>query len=225
MDILEAMAARHSVRRYTDQKIEPEIVTELREEIRQCNELGNLRIQLVLEEPEAFGGILAHYGLFKGVRNYLALVGEDGEDLYERAGYYGERIVLKAQMLGLNTCWVAATYSRRKSRIEVKEGERLVCVIALGYGANQGRPHRNKPLEKLYRVEQGTMPDWFRRGVEAAMLAPTAVNRQQFLLIWTGERVRAEATGGALSKLDLGIVKYHFEIGAGREHFTWDVIK
>jgi len=160
--------------------------------------------------------------MFKGVRNYIALVGRDEEPLYEKAGWYGERIVLKAQMLGLNTCWIAGTYSKKKIKVTVDEGERLVCVIALGYGENQGRQHRNKPMEKLYRIETGTMPDWFRRGLEAAMLAPTAVNQQKFLFTWTGERVRAEATGNGLSHLDLGIVKYHFEVGAGKENFRWD---
>ena len=221
MDILEAMAARHSVRRYTDRRIEPEIAAKLQEEIRQCNEEGGLRMQLVLEEPEAFGGFLTHYGLFKGVRNYIALVGEEREDLYERVGWYGERIVLKAQMLGLNTCWVAATYSKKKSRITIDEGQRLVCVIALGYGANQGRPHHDKAMEKRYHTETGTVPDWFLKGMKAAMLAPTAVNQQKFLFTWTGSAVKAEATGNALSRLDLGIVKYHFAVGAGRENFYW----
>ena len=126
MDVLEAMKNRHSVRRYTERQIEEDVADLLREEIEICNRDGALRIQLILEEPEAFGSILAHYGLFSGVRNYIALVGKNAEDLDERAGYYGERIVLKAQQLGLNTCWVAATYSKRKNRIRLEEDERIV---------------------------------------------------------------------------------------------------
>lgn len=222
MDIFEAMLCRHSVRRYTDRSIEETAVRQLQAEIEDCNAAGGLRIQLVLEEPQAFGNVLAHYGFFQGVKNYIALVGSESETLDERAGYFGERIVLKAQMLGLNTCWVAATYSRRKSRIQVSEGERLVCVIALGYGANQGRPHRNRPMEKLYRAE-GELPDWFRRGVEAAMLAPTAVNQQKFCFTLLREQtVRAESGRGSCTKIDLGIAKYHFEIGAGAEQFCWE---
>lgn len=221
MDVFEAMKARHSVRRYTDRKIEENIAALLREEIDACNCEGGLRIQLILDEPLAFGNILAHYGLFKGVKNYIALVGKSSDDLDERVGYYGERIVLKAQMLGLNTCWVAATYSRKKSRIQVDSGEKVVCVIALGYGANQGRAHRNRPMEALYKVP-GEMPDWFQRGVEAAMLAPTAVNQQRFLFVLCGDHmVRAEAGKGSCTKIDLGIVKYHFEIGAGMNNFQW----
>ncbi|MBQ6807666.1 MAG: nitroreductase [Firmicutes bacterium] len=221
MDILQAMQARHSVRKYTAQKIEPEKVQALQEEIAACNQEADLRIQLFTEAPEAFGSLLAHYGLFHGVQNYIALVGKESASLEEKVGYYGERLVLKAQMLGLNTCWVAASFSRRKCKAEIAADEKLVCVIALGYGTNQGRPHRNKPLESLCRYE-GEIPTWFLRGMEAAMLAPTAINQQKFRFHLHGDQVRAEATGGPYSLVDLGIVRYHFELGAGQENFSWE---
>ena len=221
MTEMEAILARHSVRRYTDRKIEGETLEQLRREIELCNEESGLHIQLILEEPEAFGSVFAHYGLFKGVRNYIAMVGTDEPEFAEKVGWYGERIVLKAQMLGLNTCWVAATYSKKRNRIRLEEGERVACVIAVGYGANQGRQHRNHPVEERFCAETGEVPDWFMQGVEAAMLAPTAVNQQKFLFTWTGTAVKAEATGNAMSRIDLGIAKYHFMIGAGEEEFQW----
>jgi hypothetical protein len=88
-------------------------------------------------------------------------------------------------------------------------------VLALGYGATQGVPHRSKPMEALCRVD-GAMPDWFRAGMEAAMLAPTAVNQQKFLITLSGDRAEAKSLGGFYSMVDLGIVRYHFEIGSGR---------
>jgi len=57
--------------------------------------------------------------------------------------------------------------------------------------------------------------------VEAALLAPTAVNQQKFRFTLSDRTVKAEATGGFSSRVDLGIVKYHFERGAGTEHFRW----
>jgi len=153
------------------------------------------------------------------VRNYIALVGKKGRGLDEKIGYYGERVVLKATALGLSTCWVALSYSKRKSACMIKPGETLRCVVALGYGENRGVPHQSKPMEALCCADD--MPAWFRAGVEAAMLAPTAVNQQKFLLTLSGNTVKAEATGGFYSKIDLGIVKYHFEIGAGKENFRW----
>lgn len=76
---------------------------------------GKMRIQLVTDEPEAFRGFLARRGHFVGVRNYIAFVGQKDDTLDERTGYYGERLVLLAQQLGLNTCWVAATYRKKNA--------------------------------------------------------------------------------------------------------------
>lgn len=220
MNINEAMKARHSVRAYINKPIEPNTVKKLREEIDACNKEGDLNIQLITDEPEAFTGMLARYGHFSGVSNYIAMVGKKGSGLSERLGYYGERIVLFAQALGLNTCWVGLTYSKRKSKIDVPKGEKLVCVISLGYGETQGKPHKDKPMEQLCEVK-GEMPGWFRSGMEAAMLAPTATNQQKFILTLDGKTVKAKALTGPYSVLDLGIVKYHFEVGAGKDNFNW----
>ena len=220
MDLLQAMRARHSVRAYEDKPVPPAVRAALEEEIAACNARFGLKMRLVTEEPNAFGSFLVHYGKFKGVRNYLALVGDDAADVNERAGYCGERVVLLAQALGLNSCWVALTFSKRAVRraLGLNKGEKLVCVIALGYGKTQGVPRRSKPAEKVMRAENP--PAWFLAGVEAALLAPTAVNQQKFLFKLVGERgVRAECTGGFYGKVDLGIVRCHFELGAGAENF------
>ena len=212
--INEAMRNRHSVRSYSDRKIEKEKVDELRKAIDECNRSSGLNIQLVTEEPTAFDSFMAHYGKFSGVRNYIAMVGKKGED--EKIGYYGEKLVLLAQSMGLNTCWVALTFSKRKAGCKVGSGEKLLCAIALGYGNTQGVEHKSKPMTDLCKV-QGDMPGWFKDGMEAAMLAPTAMNQQKFLFTLDGEKATAEKTGGMYSLVDLGIVKYHFEVGSGKE--------
>lgn len=222
MTILKAMQARHSVRSYKDTPLKTEDIKTLQNEIDACNKESGLHIQLVTDEPKAFDSFMAHYGKFSGVRNYIALIGKKGAGLEEKLGYYGERLLLLAQTLGLNTCWVALTFGKgaATSRCTIAPGEKLVCVVALGYGATQGAAHKSKPMEALCRVE-GAMPDWFRSGINAAMLAPTAMNQQKFMISLNGNTVTAESLGGFYSKTDLGIVKYHFEIGAGRENFSW----
>jgi hypothetical protein len=221
MDFMQAIENRHSVRDYTDKKIDGDIVSELQKEINLCNGEGKLHIQLVTDEPEAFGGIMAHYGKFNNVKNYIALIGKKGPELEEKIGYYGEALALKAQQLGLNTCWVALTFSKGKSRCKINKGEKLVCVLSLGYGRTQGVPHKSKSLLELCKAE-GEMPQWFKRGMDAAILAPTATNQQKFLITFSGNRVSAKSTGGFYSKVDLGIVKKHFEIGAGVDNFSWE---
>lgn len=216
MELKEAMERRHSVRQYTDRPVPPEVLARLNEEIARHNREGGLHIQLVAEEPEAFKGALAHYGSFRGVRNYLCMIGPKGPGLEEALGYHGEALVLEAARLGLDSCWVALTFRKRKCRCTVAPGEKLVCVIALGYGTSCGVPHKSRPLSEVCQGEE-PLPDWFRAGVEAALLAPTAVNQQKFLLTLEGEKVQAKATGGFYSGVDLGIVKYHFELGSGRK--------
>ena len=219
MELTEAVRARHSVRSYLDKPIEPESLDSLRALIDEINREQGLHIQLVTDEPKAFSSFLAHYGLFDNIRNYIALIGPEGEKLDEICGRYGEKIVLEAQMLGLNTCWVKLTYRKIPGAFSVEQGEKLVCVIALGYGKTHGKPHRSKPLSAV--MEGTDHPDWFIRGVECALLAPTAVNQQKFKFSRDGSRVSASAGRGSCTKIDLGIAKYHFEIGAGKENFEW----
>lgn len=220
MNMTEAMKARHSVRQYKNQPINIETISALQAEIDACNKESGMHIQLVTNEPKAFDGFMAHYGKFSGVTNYIALIGKKGSGLDEACGYYGERLVLKAQELGLNTCWVAMTYSKIKTAFTVGQGEKLYVVIAIGYGENQGVPHKSKAISEVAKVE-GNIPDWFKNGMEAVLLAPTAMNQQKFLFTLDDGKVSVKAGKGFYTKLDLGIVKYHFEVGAGKDNFVW----
>lgn len=214
MEIVKAIEERHSVRQYVDKEIDASVLAELEAEINECNKESGLNIQLVKNEPKAFDGFMAHYGKFSGVKNYVALVGKKGGKLDELCGYYGERIVLKAQQLGLNSCWVAMTYKKVPDAFTVKKGEKLTVVISIGYGKTQGVAHKVKTVKQVSNVNENT-PDWFKKGVEAALLAPTAMNQQKFKFIYSNGKVTAKAGLGFYSKIDLGIVKYHFEIGSG----------
>ena len=225
-DFTEAIKARHSVRKYTDKPIPADIVAALQAEIAKCNDEGRLNIQLVLNEPKAFTGIMS-YGKFSGVTNYFVMVGKKANDLDERIGYYGEQLVLLAQHLGLNTCWVGLTYRKVNEAFSMGDGEKLTCVIALGYGVNSGVKHKIKSVEQVSNTGDST-PAWFVEGVKAALLAPTAVNQQRFSFQYIGvengrHKVKADKGFSLMgyTKMDLGIAKRHFEIGAGRENFDW----
>lgn len=219
MSLQEAVTARHSVRQHTDQPIDNEAVAALQEKIQALNAESGLHIQLVTNEPQAFDSFMAHYGKFSGVRNYFALIGS-GDNLYERCGYYGEQLVLLAQQLGLNTCWVGMTFKKIVNALDIQKGEKLAAVIALGYGQTQGVQHKSKTISDVAFCK-GDMPDWFRRGVECALLAPTATNQQKFRFELAGDKVHATTAWGFFTKMDLGIVKYHFEVGAEAGHDIW----
>ena len=226
MTLLEAISARHSVRKYIDKDIPADIIAALQEKVAECNKEGNLNIQLVQNETRAFTGMLS-YGQFSGVKNYIVMVGKKSKDLDERVGYYGEQLVLYAQTLGLNTCWVGLSYRKVPDAYNVGKDEKLVCMIALGYGETQGVGHKIKSIEEVSNASDIT-PSWFKRGVEAALLAPTAVNQQKFSFEYVGmnnNRHQVKAKKGismiGYTQIDLGIAKCHFEIGAGKENYIW----
>ena len=223
MTLQEAIKARHSVRKYTDKPIESAKVATLRADIERVNAESGLNIQLALDEPKAFSTGMWKYGQFSGVRNYFVMAGPKGKEAEEKIGYYGERLVLLAQTLDLNTCWVGLTYKKIPGTYTLREGDIVHCVIALGYGSIPGVQHPLKPIEQFYESE-GIPPKWFQDGMEAAMLAPTAVNQQKFkFILHDGNKVEAKTSFSmaGYTNIDLGIVKYHFELGAGKDNYDW----
>ena len=227
MTIQEAIVARHSVRAYKEQPLAAEVVKALEKKIAELNREGHLHMQLVLNEPKAFQGTLAKYGKFRGVGNYIVVAGQNADDLDVRVGYYGEQLVLFAQTLGLNTCWVGLSYSKVPGTYKLEKDEKIACYIAIGYGETQGVNRKSKTLEQVSNTSDIT-PSWFKRGVEAALLAPTAVNQQKFSFEYLGmkdDRHQVRAKKGfslvGYTQMDLGIAKYHFEIGAGKDNFDW----
>lgn len=211
MQMLDLMKERHSVRQYSDKKIEGDVKSKLNKYVASINEESGLSIQIFYNEPNCFNSMLAHYGKFSNVKNYIAIVGKKEEQ--EKAGYYGEKLVLKCQELGLNTCWVALTHG--KVNVQTKPQQKLLILIALGYGTNTGVAHKSKPIKEL--CKEDAYPEWFMKGMEAVSLAPTAMNQQKFLFEMKNGQVYAKALRGFYSKIDLGIVKYHFEAVTGHK--------
>ena len=227
MTIQEAIEARHSVRAYKDLPLSEEIVKLLEDELVKLNNEGQLHIQLICNEPKAFQGTMAKYGKFRNANNYLVMAGKKAEDLDERIGYYGEHLVLLAQTLGLNTCWVGLSYSKVPGTYVLGEDEKIACYIAIGYGETLGSGHKIKTVEQVSNASDIT-PSWFKKGIEAALLAPTAVNQQKFSFEYVGmsnnrHQVRAKKGFSMIgyTQMDLGIAKYHFEIGADKANFDW----
>lgn len=219
MTLKEAMQARHSVRAYRDQTIPEEIRTKLDACAEECSKEGDLRIFVRYNDPEGFDSRLAHYGSFRNVKNYIVLAGKKTEDFDLRCGYYGEKLVLFAQQLGLNTCWTALTFNKKAVKKLLRDGESLCMAISLGYGETQGKAHKGKKAEDVADVSG--VPEWFREGVEAALLAPTAVNQQKFRFSYRDGKAYLSAKGtGFYLMTDLGIVKYHFEAISGHPAIT-----
>ena len=215
MDIMKLIRARHSVRRYLEKPIEQDKRNVIDTLVTLYKQESGLNLQVRYDEPQAFQSFLAHYGSFRNVVNYIALVGKKEEEV--QAGYYGEALVLKLQELGLNSCWVAISYSKRKIDVEVSKNESILSVISFGYGETQGVVRKSKKPEEV-SIVIGEKPSWFDLGVEASLLAPTAVNQQKFMITCENGQVSIRKNGiGYFQYVDLGIIKYHFEAATGQK--------
>ena len=228
MDEREAIGERHSVRTYDNRALSGEDAKILAEACAKASEESGLTFTLVVDEREAFSAGLLHYGKLNGVANYIAIMGPKGKEADELAGYYGERLVLLAQTMDIRSCWAGAAYSKRRTKVDLRPGQRLIIAIALGYSEDRGNPHRSRGFDEVASVKLPTAPVWFVEGVKAALLAPTAINQQRFHLTMTDRTgdgglpvVELTAKFGPYSHVDLGIVRYHFEVAAGRYNFVW----
>jgi hypothetical protein len=212
----EAILKRHSVRSYEDKKIEDEKVKLIEEKIKELNAEGDLNLQFIRDAGKTYNKLLNVVSGLGTAPSVIACVGKDTKDLDVRVGYYGEKLVLFLQTLGLNTCWTG-TFNKKNIDVNVADDESLVIAIAVGYGKDQGRERKSKTYEQVTAGKKDA-PDWFKEGVKMALLAPTAINQQKFTIkLNDDENVEFIDNGGVLSQVDLGIVKCHFEIGAGKK--------
>ena len=217
MDMKLAMRQRHTVRKFTSESLSVELISQLNDRVCANNERFGLAISLKVGDESALPAALKLF-FAKGVRNYFVLAGSDRPGLDEDLGYASADLMLFAQALGLNTWWIGGAFSRKNVEQAVP-GKKVIGIVAVGFGATPGVAHKSKTAAEVSSYE-GTAPQWFANGVQAALLAPTALNKQCFRIAGAGNKVSISENGGVFSGADIGIVKYHFELGAGTA-FEW----
>jgi nitroreductase family protein len=218
MTLKEAMENRHVVRKYKEDAIPQDVVKALEERIQECNQKHSLHFFLKTEDGAAFAELIDKL-ITKNAKNYIVLAGDGKEGVEERVGYASADIMLYAQTLGLNTWWVGASFNK-EAVAKLSPDHPVYGVISIGYGETQGTPHASKEDFEVSSYE-GSAPDWFKEGVEYALMAPTAFNRQSFYLKGKGDEVQFTYKEGEFQGIDSGLVKYHFEAAAGKENFHW----
>lgn len=177
-------------------------------------------------------GIAGSYGGVSGAPSALVFVGVDEErDVQAAVGYTGEGLVLEATALGLDTCWVGGLFSTKHAVLlgDVAEGERVYAVSPVGYAVERistkerivfgmGHPKFRRELGEIAPGVE-TWPTWAHAGVEAARIAPSAMNRQPWRFRLDADDVVVSVAEGAdtprvSKRLDCGIAMLHFELGA-----------
>ena len=219
MDLKEAMQKRHMVRKYIDKSLPDDLINRINERISMNNEKHKISMKLMINNNKGVNSIMKLI-MAKGVNNFIILAGDNSENLDERLGYSGADIMLYAQTLGLNTWWVGGTFNRSVS--QYVENKKVTGIIAIGYGESQGKPHKSKMVEDVSKYYGTVIPSWFISGVDGALLAPTALNKQDFMIIGDENKVKIECDNGIFTGSNVGLIKYHFELGAGKENFEWE---
>jgi nitroreductase len=209
---------------------------------------NSVRVEFIDEPPDdIFANALGFYGNIKGAPAFLAFIGDAADpNVQEKMGYAGEAAVLEATSLGLGTCWVALTYNAKavKSLVSLGKGEKMICVSPVGYTTEQwsfeekamsgfGSNHQRKPLPSMVGgLPQTSWPGWTQSAVEAARLAPSAMNRQPwgFLVEERGITIYVKDRGlefNVARRLDCGIAMLHLELGALSHGVSgnWELLK
>lgn len=232
----EAIQSRHSSRSYVARPLGEDTVKHLSAFAGELNSsVSGARVVLVNHDPDdIFKGIIGSYGKIKNPPAYVAFIGDiQDPNVNEKIGYLGEAFILEATSMGLATCWVGGFFKPEavKRQIEMTAGEKAFAVSPVGWAIaaydDEGEPkltpavsHKRKSLEKLYRgLPENLWPDWVKSALEAARLAPSAVNRQPWRFLVEEGAITISVDGlyfsmGISKRLDCGIAMLHLEVGA-----------
>lgn len=228
---IESEKYRVSRRVYIEKQLEKQDINNLKELIKKINEESGFNFQLIEDCSKLFKGFSASYGMIKGLNSCIALVGNSNiENFRNKIGYYGEMLILEATNMNLGTCWIGGTYNKNECEesIDIKKGEELVCVIAVGYTLenksmretiiakiNRGR----KNFDEILLEKDMNLPDWVKEGINSVIKAPSAINKQPVGYSFKNNVVKAYTTkeNHGYEELDLGISMLHFQIGAKRK--------
>ncbi len=145
MDFKSLIVKGRSVRDFKETPVDAKILTELEKYVEDCKKLvPSIDIEAKFyagdDTYKRLYGIAGYQGVMIQAPNYLVIISEDKPQHLENAGYVGERTILKARDLGVDSCWVS--YSDRdmvKKTLGLETDKEVVALIALGYGANHGQ--------------------------------------------------------------------------------------
>ena len=235
----EAIKKRTSRRAYTGQSLLQGDLDGLTSLVESINQESGLRLVFLDQSSELFSGFKTSYGMFSNVTSVLCIVGSKSlKNLEVLAGYYGEFFLLECVSRNLGTCWIGGTYNKKSTEkvLGLSGDEELLIVISVGR-VNDEKTFKEKMIsslgknkqsfEELLQMSDGTTPDWVIAGIEAARLAPSAVNKKPNGYAWEGGVLQAFNTKPSHSykKIDLGISLAHFELGAlsAGQTGTWEI--
>jgi hypothetical protein len=231
-----AVIPRRRSRRLFDSKIvDTALLARLNTVCEEFRPFTEARSVLVTHYPYmVFKGAVANYGKIKGAPAFAAFIGNtEDPHVHEKVGYVGQGIILEATALNLSTCWVGVSFRPEvaASFIIMKEKEKVLAVTPIGYVMEKwsmeekimtgfGLTHKRKSLAELVTgMEELKWPLWVKTALEAARLAPSAVNRQPWRFHVEPDTITISVdnlndTFNISKRLDCGIAMLHIELAS-----------
>lgn len=234
MNDIRVINKRVSRRVYTTDYIESDIQNTIKDLINIYNVNTGMTTILLEDGSEAFNSFKKSYGLFTNVKSLIVLKGPKKDDnLKEKTGYYGQRLVLKATQLGLGTCWVGGTFDRSCTNLQIADSEDCYCVITIGH-VSKKLTSKEYALKGLLKGRQKLaadfldikenyeiIPDYVKIGLKAISKAPSAMNLRKVRIKYENKVVSiATPNRFKYDMIDLGIAKANFEIAANHGSFS-----
>lgn len=228
----EAIFSRRSRRKYKQSTLPEDKLEHLSSVCQNFQPFPEARTVMVRETGDrVYRGFIGSYGKIENAPGYIAFIGNiDSTRVQEAVGYTGEGIVLEATAMGLGTCWVGGYFYPDvvAQHISIEKNERVLAVTPVGIPQDSfsfqeklmtgfGRMHKRKPLRDL--VTGTSKQEWMKTALEAARLAPSAVNRQPWKFIIGDGAIsitldKGRDTYKISRRLDCGIAMLHLELGA-----------
>ncbi|MFC1971754.1 nitroreductase family protein [Chloroflexota bacterium] len=226
---------RRSRRQFEPRPLESKLLGHINSICNDFRPFSDARAVFVTDNPETvFKGAIGPYGKVKNAPAFVAFIGNtESSNAQEHVGYTGESIILEAEAMNLATCWVAGFFRRKvvESLINISKNERVMAVAPIGYATKVqsieerimtgfGITHRRKKLSGLVTgLVESKWPQWIKLSLEAARLAPSAVNRQPWRFHIEPDSITVSVNVmkreyGISKRLCCGIAMLHIETAA-----------
>lgn len=235
MNYKKLISSRKSVREFKNKDIEQKYFNEIERYINNSKKLLpqiSVEIKIFNNEDgyEKLNKIAGYNGYMIEAPNYVIILSDVKKGYIENSGYIGERLMLKARDLGIDSCWITFKDSNSiKNKLDILSDKEVTAIIALGYEDNKNI--KNKSVSDRLSVEEIVyMNEWGKnisitdleeRGLldafNYARMSPSNLNRQPWRFIIDGGNIilavkKDEFTSDYELSIDTGIVMLYFSL-------------
>lgn len=255
MNITDAIAQRHSWRTYNGLALDSDTHARLTEAIGRATDFSRTLFESIkdaqgrpvtvtlpeirLVSDDSLNGATGTYGFIKGARQFLILAcGTTYADRIAGAAAF-ERLILAATAMGLDTCWLGGTFSRKRfdAVARIPDQMKIVAVSPVGHRTPSTRfaerlaramvgATRRKPFDRLFTgIDSAATDSREITGIlEAVRIAPSSGNCQPWRADVSASNRRVElynATSNGFTCLDMGIALCHFITASEGADISW----